>query len=132
MGPRGPIPRGEGSKSEESPMSADQPWTVGRLLDWTTKFLKQKACEDPRLDAQVLLAHVLKWTRIQLYERFGETPSEAQRTAFKELIRRRAEGCPVAYLVGSKEFYLLSFEVTPAVLIPRPDTETLIIETLKV
>jgi release factor glutamine methyltransferase len=112
-------------------VSTEQPKTIGWLLDWTTNYFTQKGCESPRLDAQVLLAHVLKCRRIDLYVRFEEVASEEIRQQFKELIRRRVEGCPVAYLVGVQEFYLLTFEVSPAVLIPRPDTETLIVESLK-
>jgi release factor glutamine methyltransferase len=104
---------------------------VGWLLDQTTTYFYQKGNESPRLDAQILLAHVLKCGRVQLYVRFEEVVTEEQVAEFRELVRRRVQGCPVAYLVGVQEFYLLSFEVTPAVLIPRPDTETLIVEALK-
>jgi release factor glutamine methyltransferase len=107
-------------------------WTVGGLLDWTVDFLTKKGSESPRLDAQVLLAHVLGCERIDLYgTRHGETASEDVRQRYRELIRRRVEGCPVAYLVGRKEFYSLRFEVGPAVLIPRPDTECLVLECLR-
>ncbi len=108
----------------------DETWTVGRLLDWTAKFLAQKGCEFPRLDAEVLLAHALGCQRIMLYTRYDEPATEEARARFKELIRKRLEGCPVAYLVGRKEFFSLAFEVGPAVLIPRPDTETLVNECL--
>jgi len=106
-------------------------WTIKALLQWTTDFLKSKAVESPRLEAQILLAHVMACTKIDLVARSDERPSEAERTRFRELIRQRTEGWPVAYLVGKREFYLLSFEVTPAVLIPRPDTETLVLEALR-
>ena len=105
-------------------------WTVGRLLQWTTDYLKGHGSESPRLDAEVLLAHALNCQRIELYTTFEETPGEEQRTAFRELVRRRAEGMPVAYLVGRREFYSLSFRVTPDVLIPRPETELLVIAVL--
>lgn len=108
-----------------------EPWTIRRLLTWTEGFLREKAIDSPRLDAQILLAHVLKCKRIDLYVRSDEEPSEPVRTAFKDLIRRRVEGCPVAYLVGQREFYLLTFEVNPAVLIPRPETELLVTEALR-
>jgi release factor glutamine methyltransferase len=106
-------------------------WTIGGLLDWTARFLAKKGCEFPRLDTEVLLAHVLGCRRIDLYgERHGEIAPEPIRKAFKELIGRRILGCPVAYLVGRKEFFSLPFEVTPAVLIPRPDTELVVVECL--
>lgn len=113
------------------PVSKDQPWTVGRLLDWTAHFLADKGSESPRLDTEVLLAHVLGCERIQLYTRYDEVAPEDARQRFRELIRRRIEGCPVAYLVGRKEFFSLRFEVGPAVLIPRPDTESLVVEALR-
>lgn len=111
-------------------MSTAEPWTVGRLLTWTTDYLRSHNAESPRLDAEVLLAHALGRKRIELYTTFDEVPADEPRTAFRELIRRRAEGMPVAYLVGSKEFYSLPFRVTPDVLIPRPETELLVVAVL--
>jgi release factor glutamine methyltransferase len=105
-------------------------WTVGRLLTWTTDFLKSKGAESPRLDAEVLLAHARGCRRIELYTAFEEEPSEAVRTAFRELVGKRAKGAPVAYLVGRREFFSLNFEVTPDVLIPRPETETLVVRAI--
>lgn len=107
-------------------------WTIQALLAWTTQFLAQKGIENPRADAQILLAHVLNCKKIDLVVRYDEVPSEAERAKFRELILRRVAGWPVAYLVGSRDFYLLTFEVTPAVLIPRPDTETLVLEALAI
>src|SRR5205823_5049838 len=110
----------------------EESWTVGRLLTWTTDYLKRRGSESPRLDAEVMLAHVLKWQRVQLYTRFAEGVGEGPRGGFRELVRRRAEGAPVAYLVGRKEFYSLAFEVSPAVLIPRPESEFVVVEFLTV
>jgi len=106
-------------------------WTIKALLDWTTDYLAKKDFESPRLEAQLLLAHVLNCAKIDLLVRYDETPTESARTAYRELIQRRIEHWPVAYLTGTKEFYSLAFEVSPAVLIPRPDTETLILEALR-
>ncbi|MEN6558107.1 MAG: peptide chain release factor N(5)-glutamine methyltransferase [Thermoguttaceae bacterium] len=111
-------------------MSTAEPWTVGRLLQWTTDYLKSHGADSPRLDAEVLLAHALGCQRIELYTTFDQTPDDPQRTAFRELVRQRAEGKPVAYLVGRTEFYSLSFHVTPDVLIPRPETELLVVAAL--
>src|SRR5438445_3224071 len=108
-----------------------EPWTVTRLLDWTAQYLAQKSVESPRLDAEVLLAHSLGWNRIDLYARYDQTPSEEIRKQFKALIGRRLEGCPVAYLVGRKEFFGLALEVSPAVLIPRPESEYVVLEFLR-
>ena len=110
---------------------AERVWTIGGLLQWTEQFLAQKGVESPRLDAQILLAHALGCDRIHLYTRFDEPADDNVRTGFRDLVRRRVEGCPVAYLVGRKEFYKLTFEVTPAVLIPRPATESLVLAALE-
>jgi release factor glutamine methyltransferase len=82
------------------------------------------------LDAEVLLAHARGCQRIELYTAFDEEPSEQVRAAFREMVRRRADGSPVAYLVGHKEFYSATFEVNPDVLIPRPETEHLVVEAI--
>src|SRR5687768_16088651 len=97
-------------------------WTVLRLLTWTTDYLKSHGSESPRLDAEVLLAHARNCERIGLYTAFDEIVADDVRAQFRELVKRRAAGTPVAYLVGKKEFYSLSFRVTPNVLIPRPET----------
>jgi release factor glutamine methyltransferase len=119
------------SKSEARGETREETWTIGRLLDWTARFLAQKGAESPRLDTEVLLAQALGCKRIDLYTRHAETATAEERQRFKDLVRRRLEGCPVAYLVGRKEFFSLEFEVGPAVLIPRPDTETLVVESLR-
>ena len=105
-------------------------WTIKTLLAWTTDFLAKKQVEAPRLEAQILLAHVMGCPRIELIARSDDLPSDDERARFKDLIRRRVDGTPVAYLVGHREFYSLPFEVSPAVLIPRPDTETLVLGAL--
>ncbi|HVX11140.1 MAG TPA: peptide chain release factor N(5)-glutamine methyltransferase [Pirellulales bacterium] len=111
-------------------MPQTEAWSTGRLLQWTTHYLKEHGADSPRLDAEVLLAQALDCPRIQLYAAFDDVPSDQVRTAFRELVRRRAEGTPVAYLVGRREFYSLDFSVTPDVLIPRPETEFVVIRLL--
>lgn len=118
------------SPKPEPALAAD-PWTIGRLLEWTAQHLTKKGSEFPRLDAEVLLAHALGCRRIDLYTRFEETASPEARDKFRELVRRRVEGCPVAYLVGRKEFFALEFEVNPSVLIPRPESEFVVMECLR-
>jgi len=108
----------------------DEPWTIGRLLAWTIDYLKQHGAENPRLDAEVLLAQARGCKRIDLYAAYGEEATGELRTTFRDLVSRRAKGTPVAYLVGHKEFYSLDFEVTPDVLIPRPETELLVVALL--
>lgn len=107
-------------------MNTEQPWTVGRLLDWTAKYLADKGSESSRLDTEVLLAHALGCKRIELYTRHAEEAPDDGRQRFKALIQERIKGCPVAYLVGRKEFYSLELEVNRSVLIPRPDTECVV------
>lgn len=109
----------------------DDVWTVGRLLDWTAQHLANKECESPRLDAEVLLAEALGCRRIELYTRYDELAGDEARQRFRALVRQRLEGCPVAYLVGRKEFFALEFEVSPAVLIPRPESEFVVMECLR-
>ncbi|MCH2115135.1 MAG: peptide chain release factor N(5)-glutamine methyltransferase [Pirellulales bacterium] len=116
-------------------MSSDDPtvvqtWTIGRLLTWTTDYLRDKGADSPRLDAEVLLAHARDCPRIELYTAYEEEAPEPVCAAFRELVRRRAEGVPVAYLVGHREFFSLSFHVTPDVLIPRPETELLVVRAI--
>src|SRR5947208_7672927 len=107
-----------------------EPWTVLRLLTWTTDYLKSNGSASPRLDAEVLLAHARGCERIMLYAAFDQVIDESTRAKFRELVKRRAEGVPVAYLVGKREFYSLSFRVTPDVLIPRPETEFVVVAVL--
>ncbi len=109
---------------------ADPPWTVGRLLTWTAGWLGSRGSESPRLDAEVLLARVRGCPRIALYTAFDEPVPEPQRARFRELVRRRGAGEPVAYLVGSREFFSLPLVVNPSVLIPRPETEGLVVRVI--
>jgi len=101
-------------------------WTVRALLDWTTRHFQAKGIDSPNLDARLLLANVLNCKPIEVLMRSDDEPTAAERAKYREFIQKRIDGCPVAYLIGTRDFYLLSFDVTPAVLIPRPDTETLV------
>jgi release factor glutamine methyltransferase len=100
--------------------------TVLEVLNKADEYLAQNGCPAARLDAQVLLAHVLKTERVQLYVDYARPLCEEELSAYRKLIARRAKHEPVAYLVGEKEFWSLSFRVDPRVLIPRPDTETVL------
>lgn len=111
-------------------MTAEEPWTVGRLLKWTSDYLQQHAADSPRLDAELLLAQSLGCKRIELYTRYDEVVADEPRGKFRQLVKQRAAGMPVAYLLGRKEFYSRDFRVTPDVLIPRPETEHLVIAAL--
>jgi len=101
-------------------------WTTLRLLEWTRKYLQCADVLEPRLTAEILLAHALGVSRLDLYAHFDDVPTAPQRDAFRQLVRRAATHEPAAYIVGRKEFYSLSFTVSPDVLIPRPETELLV------
>jgi release factor glutamine methyltransferase len=105
-------------------------WTIGRLLTWTTDYLKGQGVESPRLEAEVLLAHAQSCPRIQLYTEFDHVAEPDVRETYRDLVKRRAAGTPVAYLVGHREFYSLDFRVTSDVLIPRPETEFVVVTAL--
>ena len=107
-------------------------WTLQRLLEWTTGHFDEAGSDSSRLDAEVLLAEAIQCKRIELYTRFAEVPPAEPLQKFRAWVKRRAAGEPVAYLVGHKEFYSLKFQVTPATLIPRPETEHLIVAALEV
>lgn len=109
----------------------DGTWTIRRVLEWTSSYLRDKGSESPRLEAEVLLAHARKCPRIQLYTAYDDPLPEADRSRMREMVQRRAASEPVAYIVGHREFFSLDFEVNPNVLIPRPETETLVVEVLE-
>lgn len=112
--------------------TTQQPWTIKRLLDWTVDYFKRADSSSTRLDAEVLLAEALECPRIALYTRFDEVPSDEELVKFRAWVKRRAAGEPVAYLVGSREFYSLSFNVDSNVLIPRPETEHVVMSALEI
>jgi len=110
--------------------TTDVPWTVLRLLEWTKGYFARAEVGEPRLAAEVLLAHVLACGRIDLYARYDHLPSDEQLTAYRGLVARAARHEPVAYLVGEKEFYSLKLKVTRDVLVPRPETEAVVSEAV--
>jgi release factor glutamine methyltransferase len=101
-------------------------WTVRSLLQWARDWLGNKGVENPRLDAELLLARALGCDRIRLYVDHDKPPDPAELQRFKELILRRAGREPVAYILGAKEFYGRPFAVDSRVFIPRPETELLV------
>jgi release factor glutamine methyltransferase len=98
-------------------------WTPLKLLAWTQDFFAKKGVDAPRLTAEVLLAHALSCDRVRLYLDFDRPLGEAELARFRDLVRRRAEGEPTAYVIGRKEFYGRPFRVDARVLVPRPETE---------
>ena len=112
-------------------MSHVEDWTIRRLLQWTTDYLAECGSETPRLDGEILLANACGCERIELYTTYDEKAPDSVRDSFRSLVRERARGVPVAYLVGKREFYSLPFRVTPDVLIPRPETEHVVLSVLE-
>ena len=110
---------------------ATDQWTIQRLLEWTTDHFNKVGSENARLDAEVLLAEALQCDRIMLYTRFEEVPSADSLTKYRGWVKQRIAGEPVAYIVGHKEFYSLNFAVNSSVLIPRPETEHVVVEALE-
>jgi release factor glutamine methyltransferase len=105
--------------------------TLIEVLRRATGYLEQHGSSSPRLDAELLMAHALNLRRIDLYLQFERPLAEAELQPYRDLIARRGRGEPVAYLVGHKEFMKLDFEVSPAVLVPNPDTETLVVRAIE-
>ena len=101
-------------------------WTIGSILKWTEQYFGTKGVESPRLDAEVLLSHILQKERIYLYVHFDEPLEAPELARFREMIKQRVQRIPVAYIIGYREFMALRFAVSPAVLVPRPDTEILV------
>ncbi len=101
-------------------------WTIRKLVVWTTAYFYEKGIEQPRLEAEVLLAHVLGHDRVYIYTNYDAPTRQDERNVFRQYIKRRVSGEPLAYITGSREFMSLNFRVSPAVLIPRPDTEVLV------
>jgi len=100
--------------------------TVIEVLKAASGHLQKHGSDSARLDAELLLAQALGIRRLDLYLQFDRRLSDEELSDYRDLTKRRARGEPVAYLVGHKEFMALDFEVTPAVLVPNPDTEVLV------
>jgi release factor glutamine methyltransferase len=101
-------------------------WTIQKLLNWVTGYLTEKGIDSPRLSAELLLSHVLQLKRIELYTQYDKPVGMEELDKLRELVRRAGQHEPVAYLVGKTEFYSMELNVTPACMIPRPETELLV------
>ena len=107
-------------------------WTIREVLDWAARDFAERGIESARLDAELLVSSALGIDRIGLYLDLDRPLLEEERGAIRPLIARRREREPVAYILGRREFYGRRFEVNRDVLVPRPDTETLIEHALEV
>jgi release factor glutamine methyltransferase len=113
--------------------SASPPKTIWAVLDvlrWTTAHFEKHGLTSARLDAELLAAHAFGMSRIELYAHFDRPLAAAELATYRDLVSRRLGGEPVAYLLGHKEFWSLDLLVDARVLIPRPDSETLVEEAL--
>ena len=100
--------------------------TLLEVVRLSTRHLAERGMDSPRLDAELLAAHALGLRRIDLYLQYDRPLDEEELAPIRALLRRRGTGEPVAYILGEREFYGRTFAVSPAVLIPRPDTELLV------
>ncbi len=114
-----------------TPVAVADAWDVKRLLEWTTAFFARKSIDAPRVSAEMILGHVLSLERIRLYTQIDRALTAQELAAFRDLVKRAGEHEPVQYLVGKAHFFSLELAVSPAVLIPRPDTETLVDAVLR-
>jgi release factor glutamine methyltransferase len=110
------------------PAPVSQSWTVLDVIRWTAARFAERGLASPRLDAELIVAHVLALPRVQLYVQFDRPLSATELADIRALIKRRQAGESVAYLVGKKEFWGFELTVDARVLVPRPDTETLVEE----
>jgi release factor glutamine methyltransferase len=111
-------------------MAVAEKLNTKELLDRSAKWLAERGCESARLEAEILLAEVLGCSRLDLYVQWDRPVVEREKNAFREMLRRRGEMEPIAYIVGHKEFYSLDFAVGPGALVPRPETEFVVEEVL--
>ena len=101
-------------------------WTILKLVQWTTAYFESRGIDSPRSTAEILLAHILDITRIDLYLRYDQPMAASELARYREAIRRRARREPVAYITGQREFWSMPLDVNQQVLIPRPETECLV------
>jgi len=107
-------------------------WTIKRVLHWTTEYFKKKGVESSRLNAEILLAYLLKKTRLDLYLEFDRPLSSSELTSFRSLILKRSRHTPLSYITGERNFMDFKFKVSPDVYIPRPETEILVEKAIKI
>ena len=106
-------------------------WDVLKILNWTKGYLSEKGVENPRLEAEWMLCEALSLDRVGLYLNFDKPLSDAELAIYRGMVGRRGKREPLQYILGTQEFMGLDFHVSPAVLIPRHDTEVLVAEAVK-
>ena len=115
---------------EATHKKTEPPWTILKTITWAREYLQGKGVSEPRLSSELLLGSVLGLDRLGLFLQFDRPLNPTELAGFKALLLRRAQNEPIAYILGRKEFWSLSFSVNPSVLIPRPETELLVEEAL--
>ena len=111
-------------------MTQAEIWTTLKVLDWTKEFLSSRGVENARLEAEWLLCAATGLDRVGLYLNFEKQLDDEELASYRSMVARRGRREPLQHILGSQEFCGLEFEVTPDVLIPRHDTETLVHEAL--
>jgi release factor glutamine methyltransferase len=104
----------------------EETWTILKVLQWTTGYFSRHGIEQPRANAEVLLAHVLQKTRIELYLHYDQPLTSPELASYRQAIQRRVAREPTQYITQKQEFWSLEFEVNASVLIPRPETELMV------
>lgn len=112
-------------------MIVQEVWTTLKILNWTKEYLLSKGVVNARLEAEWLLCAVMRLDRVGLYLQYDKPLNDIELAAYRAMVARRARREPLQHILGSQEFYGLDYEVTPAVLIPRYDTELLVLEAVK-
>lgn len=107
------------------------PWTIARVVTWTSKDLAARGNDSARLDAELLIASALKLRRLDLYLRYDQPLDDTELGRIRALIERRRKHEPVAYILGERDFYGRTFTVDRRVLIPRPETEDAVAAVLE-
>lgn len=115
----------------QSPPAQKQTWTILEVLRWTIGRFERHGITSARLDAELLATRAFSRTRVELYTHFDQPLGDPELAAYRNLVQRRMAGESVAYILGRKEFWSLDLEVDARVLVPRPDTETLVEQSLE-
>jgi release factor glutamine methyltransferase len=114
-----------------APSGKKETWTILEVLRWTMGRFERHGIGSARLDAELLATRAFRRTRVELYTHFDQPLRESELADYRGLVERRLGGEPVAYILGRKEFWSLDLQVDPTVLVPRPDTETLVEQALQ-
>jgi release factor glutamine methyltransferase len=107
------------------------PWTPLKIIQWAVPYLNQKGISNARFDIETLIAFALRIDRLKVYLQFDRPLDSSELSLIRELLKRRAQHEPMQYIIGKREFYGISFTVSPSVLIPRPETEQLVEQAIQ-